>query len=80
MAEFLVCYDYGMGGLWALVEAGAPEKILREYPEVVIFEEPPAWVDEDQMARLRAETITLTPGVHTGIFRAVVADREKGAT
>jgi hypothetical protein len=38
----LVCYDYGTGGLWAVVCRRAPEEeIHRDYPELLIAPERP---------------------------------------
>jgi hypothetical protein len=44
MQEFLVCYDYGTGGLWAYVWASSVESIRVRFPELTVYEsEPPFW-------------------------------------
>jgi hypothetical protein len=41
---YLVCYDYGTGGLWAVVMARSEEEIHREYPELVTVPQRPKWL------------------------------------
>ena len=43
---YLVCYDYGSGGLWWWITAASPEAITNTYRDVIVFEEPPPWWDE----------------------------------
>jgi len=40
---FLVCYDYGMGGLWWWIEAVSAESITAKYKDVTVFEDVPDW-------------------------------------
>jgi hypothetical protein len=54
--EYLVVYDYGTGGIWAVMLAPSKADIERTYPELVIFDEWPAWVDEAEYVRIRAKT------------------------
>lgn len=51
--EYIVGYDYGTGGLWALVVAGYPEEITARYPIVRVFTERPAWMTADDLQELR---------------------------
>jgi hypothetical protein len=39
--EYLVAYDYGMGGLWAVMVAPSADAITAVYPELGIAEERP---------------------------------------
>jgi hypothetical protein len=39
--SYLVCYDYGTGGLWAVVLARSAEEIDRDYPELIIVPKRP---------------------------------------
>lgn len=75
--EFLVAYDYGMGGLWAVVIAPSAEAITARYPEVKVVSERPHWMSEADYARKRSEPLWLDEDVPSGLFRAVVADRSK---
>jgi hypothetical protein len=74
--EFLVAYDYGMGGLWAIVVAESAEEISVKYPELVIVAERPKWMDDSRYAKLRAEPLTLDSPAE-GILKVVMADRAK---
>ena len=31
--EFLVCYDYGQGGIWCIIKARSASEIIGKYPE-----------------------------------------------
>lgn len=77
--EFLVAYDYGTGGLWAVMIARSPDAIAAVYPELVVAEERPTWMDDDQYARLRGDALELN-GAPRGILNAVLADRKPPST
>lgn len=47
LRKFLVCYDYGMGGVWAPVIATSPEQILADYPELTVFAAKPPSMKQD---------------------------------
>ena len=76
-SEFLVVYDYGMGGLWAVVFADSADEITTRYPEVGIATDRPAWMDDADLERLRREVVDINAPEDEGIFKAVVADRSK---
>src|SRR5262249_2283848 len=44
--EFLVCYDYGTGGLWGVLVAPSASAISARFPEVVVVERRPDWMGE----------------------------------
>ena len=72
--EFLVAYDYGMGGLWGVIVAPSEDAILAKYPELQVVPERPEWMDDETFDRLHADLLCLDDAP-TGILRAVVADR-----
>lgn len=51
--EWLVCFDYGQGGLWAVIRADSAEQVRQRYPQLQVFEDRPAFLDEDQLAKVR---------------------------
>ena len=58
MAQDLVCYDYGAGGVWRWMEANCAADIHRTYRDLTVFEAPPAWWTKDEEAltpRVRLE-------------------------
>jgi hypothetical protein len=70
MPEFLVVYDYGGDGLWALMEAPSDEQLLSRYPELDIVPERPAWLTDERFADLERHTLDETPW---GMLEAVPA-------
>lgn len=76
--EFLVAYDYGMGGLWGIVIASSASDILARYPEVAIAESLPSWMSEDDLQRKRAEPLWLDDAPPQGLLGVVIADRGRG--
>jgi len=75
--EFLVAYDYGMGGLWAIVLAESDAAIRSAYPELTVVHDRPPWMDDARYATLCAEPLRLDSPEPQGILKAVVADRNK---
>lgn len=51
--EFLVLYDYGQGGLWAVIRADTVEQVKSRYPQLRVFEERPAFIGDDLLAEIR---------------------------
>jgi len=52
MNSYLVCYNYGQGGIWFYVDADDPLELSRTYPELLVFhpQMPPWWNDEYEAA------------------------------
>jgi hypothetical protein len=53
MAEFLVVYDYGMGGVWGFATAPSQVEIERVLPDLTVVHERPLWLDGDIEAKIR---------------------------
>jgi hypothetical protein len=45
---FLVCFDYGTGGVWWWITASSPDAIVAKYRDVIVFDQPPGWWDADR--------------------------------
>lgn len=45
---FLCVYDYGMGGIWVLISAESKEQITKLYPELIVYDDKPNWMDQKQ--------------------------------
>lgn len=52
--EFFVLYDYGQGGLWAIVRADTVEQVRRRYPQLQVYEDRPASANDAMVAALRS--------------------------
>jgi hypothetical protein len=72
--EFLVAYDYGMGGLWAIVMAPSQEAITSKYPELAVASERPPWMDDQMFEKLQSEPLWLDDPP-SGILNALITDR-----
>jgi hypothetical protein len=73
---FLVAYDYGMGGLWGVMYARSAEEIHTAYPELVIIDTPPVWMDTEELQHLQDSPYDID-GAPWGILNAVLDDRSK---
>jgi hypothetical protein len=49
---FWVLYDYGQGGLWAVVRAESVAQISTLYPSLRVFESPPQSLDRATKERI----------------------------
>jgi hypothetical protein len=52
--EFLVVYDYGMGGVWGFARAQSETEILQTLPELMVIHDRPAWMTQEQERNVRA--------------------------
>ncbi len=74
---FLVCYDYGTGGLWGVLMAPDAAAIRSRYPELDIADEPPAWMRRERYQSLHEEPLWLDDEPPQGLLRALVSDRKR---
>jgi hypothetical protein len=54
--DYLVVDDYGTGGIWAVIRAPSKAVVEKNYPDLGVFDEWPAWVDETEYARIKAKS------------------------
>jgi hypothetical protein len=52
--SFLAVYDYGTGGVWAVINAQSPEEIVQKYPQLKVEEERPGWMTDDDYKAIAA--------------------------
>ena len=77
--RYLVCYDYGQGGVWAFVSAPSEAAILRKYPELQISKGREEWMTDEwlsQVAPTRSYDLDDEP---KGVLEAVLIDRQRPA-
>ena len=48
MTEFLVVYDYGQGGVWAIVRAESPADVRALFPELTLVTDRPSWMSDQE--------------------------------
>jgi hypothetical protein len=76
---FLIAYDYGMGGVWGVMDARSEEEISLKYPELAVVHERPKWMTDDKYNDLvEREHHNIDETDAWGILKAVLADRERG--
>jgi hypothetical protein len=56
--EYLVVYDYGMGGAWAFMWAEDEARIRETFPDLQIVAERPPWMSDEDEQHVR-EKMTL---------------------
>ena len=49
---FLVLYDYGMGGVWAVIHADEKSQISQKYPWLSVVEARPSWMTEQEYQKI----------------------------
>ena len=54
--EFLVMDDYGTGGIWAVMSAPSKAALEAAYPELIVVDERPSWVDHAEYERIKARS------------------------
>ena len=49
---FLTVYDYGMGGVWVLIDARTPDEIESLHPELRVAQSRPQWLTDEVWVRI----------------------------
>jgi hypothetical protein len=57
-SAYLTAYDYGQGGVWTFIVAESPEAIREKYPQLEIVAEPPPWMLEHGVEKIRTVHIS----------------------
>ena len=57
MKEYFVLYDYGQGGLWAVIYAESAQRIKDRYPQLQVFDHPPETLSSDLIADIRRTSV-----------------------
>ncbi len=53
MKEFLVLYDYGQGGLWAVVRAKAKSDVETKFSGISVLDNKPTWMSDGEYQRVK---------------------------
>lgn len=77
MQSFLVAYDYGMGGLWAIVDANSEDEITSKYPEFGIARERQKWMSPAHYKDILAKRHYDIKDEPAGVLAVVVSDQQK---
>jgi hypothetical protein len=67
--SFLLVYDYGMGGVWAIVNARSKDEIEQKYPMLKVQETRPNWMTDELYSNVASSrTLTLMMIQPVGCF------------
>jgi hypothetical protein len=81
MTAFLVLYDYGMGGLWAIAEARSEADLRDCLPELDVVGRRPQWMDDQRFSRLMEERFTVAdPTTYPDWLTQLITKRSSGVT
>ena len=50
---FLTAYDYGQGAVWCIIHAESREAVVAKYPELTVMDQPPEWMTDEILSRIR---------------------------
>ena len=59
--SYLAVYDYGQGGVWALITASSETEIATKYPFITVVELRPAWMTDEIYNHLESFDIDDAP-------------------
>ncbi len=48
--DFLVVYDYGSGGVWAVISARDQQEISNKFNGLYVVDQRPAWITDQEYA------------------------------
>ncbi len=74
--RFLVCYDYGMGGIWRIVRAPSAESIAEKLPELTVFNDRPSWMDNQDFERIATGSVVDIEDDSSDFIRAITSQRK----
>jgi len=52
--KYTSVYDYGMGGIWAVILASSKGDIVEKYPVLQVFDIPPDWMSTVEYNKIAA--------------------------
>ena len=68
---FLVLYDYGQGGVWAVILARSESEIRRRFPMLEVHRGPPDWLTGSDLSQIE-HTMTIDIDDETNAFLAAL--------
>ena len=57
--QYLVVYDYGMGGVWGVMAARSEQEIYQKFPQLKVVETRPDWMSEAYYSDLSNDTFDI---------------------
>ena len=75
--RFLVCYDYGQGGVWAFVHAKSADEIREKYPELLVASGREEWMSDEWLARIDLKSSYDIGEEPRGLLAEIVKQRRR---
>lgn len=76
--EFYVLYDYGQGGLWAIVCAESVEQVRDRFPQLKVFEEAPAELGPEVLEKIRQSGVFRLDDLGAGWLAELAGSHRRG--
>ena len=76
---FLTVYDYGGGGVWAIVSSPDKKSIQRKYPILDVFDERPSWMSDDLYAKIAERHVYDIDDEPAGVLQFMLEDIQRHA-
>jgi len=75
-APFLFAYDYGQGGVWAVIWAREAREVELKYPELKLIPERPPWMNDAHLADIELKSSFDIDEAPTGWLKKLVESRD----
>jgi hypothetical protein len=75
--RYLVCYDYGQGGVWAFFVARSPQEIRSKYPELIVATERLPWMTDEWIASIEKRPSYDLDRDPEGLLAAILKQRRR---
>lgn len=72
----LVVYDYGSGGVWAVILSSDKGQIAAKYPLLQVVDQRPAWMTEDEYRKILATLAFDVDAEPHGWLLSVIAEQK----
>ena len=76
---FLTVYDYGAGGVWAIVRSPDKKSIERKYPILDVLDERPTWMSDDLYAKIAERHFYDIDDEAAGVLQFMLEDIQRQA-
>jgi len=74
---FLTVYDYGAGGVWAIVRSPDKKSIQRKYPIFDVLDERPRWMSDDLYAKIAERHLYDIDDEAAGVLQFMLEDIQR---
>lgn len=73
--NYLVAYDYGTGGAWAIIRASSKSEVLQKYPELRVYRWRPRFITKETYTKIAAALTIDIDDPPTGWIATMIKQR-----